>query len=229
MSDQQINVHVQSGTGEVLRIVATLLLFGGAGAIAWSVAQGAYKEQAATGLSMMIATMVSSMWARGMIRIPDNGQADHFKANREMAAQLGQEWANWRARMSMPAMAATAAGYAVAFLIMRAAVAAALGVFQNLYIAAGAAAMVGALVVFPSLIPGIIASIKRRGVVAAPEPVAASRVEPQVIAAPVAPAAQAAPSSPAPKAAAPVTGPTAPDASPRPRVMRRVTNPNQED
>ena len=49
MTDQKIDIHVQSGTGEILRIVATILMFGGAGAIAWSVAQGEYADLAATG------------------------------------------------------------------------------------------------------------------------------------------------------------------------------------
>lgn len=222
MSDQQaINVHVQSGTGEILRIVATILLFGGAGAVAWSVAQGAYKEQAATGFSMLIVMMVKLMYSRGLIQMPAGGGED-FAATKTMLTQVGDEYRRWLAGTSMPAMTLIAAGYAVAFLIMRAGVAAGLGVFQNLYVAGGVAAMVGALVVFPSLVPNMIAGLKSKGVVAAPAPVAASRVEPQAVA--PAPRAQAAPSSPAPQVAAPVTGPTAQDASPQPRIMRRIKN-----
>lgn len=220
MSDQQINVHVQSGTGEILRIVATILLFGGAGAVAWNVAQGEHAEMAATGFSMMLVMIIKLMYSRGMIRVPSRG-GEEFTATKTMLTQVGDEYRRWLAGTSMPAMVVIAMGYAVGFLILRAGVAAALGVFQNLYIAGGVAAMVGALVVFPSLVPSMIASLKSKGVVnTAPQPepvqqVASQRVE-QAPATPVA--------APAPRTEAapqPVAQPS-PAPAPQKRVVRRV-------
>ncbi len=211
MSDQQINVHVQSGTGEILRIVATLLLFGGAGALAWSVAQGAYAEIAATGFSMMLVMIVKLMYSRGMIRVPAGGGGEDFAATKTMLTQVSSEYRRWLAGTSMPAMVVIAMAYAAGFLILRAGVAAALGVFQNLYIAGGVAAMVGAVVVFPTLVPSMIAGLKRKGVVTAPQPEPAQQV-----------AAQRAEPAPTPQ----VTAPATQDASPQPRVMRRIKKEN---
>jgi hypothetical protein len=100
-------------------------------------------------------------------------------------AQIGAEYKAWLAGTSMPALALISAAYAVGFLVLRAGVSAALGVFSNLYIAGGVGAMVGAVVVFPSLLPNIVASLRRKGVVTdqgaapvapAPQPVAAAPV-----------------------------------------------------
>ncbi|WP_341257819.1 hypothetical protein [Gordonia malaquae] len=205
MTTNQPNIHVsvQSGTGEILRIVATILLFGGAGAVAWSVAQGAHAELAASGMTMMIVMMVRLMYARGMVRIPAGGGGDDFTATKSAISQIGAEYKKWLAGTSMPALALISIGYAIGFLLLRAAVSAALGVFSNLYIAGGCAAMIGAIVVFPSLLPSILASLKRKGVVADPTQAQAAPVAPmpaQVQQAPVAaPVQQPAPVQPAPK------------------------------
>lgn len=167
MSTQQqpnINVHVQSGTGEVLRIVSTVLLFGGAGALAWVVAQGPNAEMAASGMTMMIVMMAKLMYARGMVAIP-SGSGSDFTATKSAIAQIAGEYRQWLSGTSMPALALISAGYAVAFLLLRAAVSAGMGVFGNLYVAGAVMAMVGAVVVFPSLVPSIIASLRRKGVV----------------------------------------------------------------
>ena len=235
MSEERITVNVQSGTGEILRIVATILLFGGAGALAWSVAQGAHAELAASGLTMMIVMMLRLMMSRGMVQLPSNIKGGNdFSATKSTVAQIGAEYKAWLASTSMPALALISAAYAVGFLALRAGVSAALGVFSNLYVAGGCAAMVGAVVVFPSLLPGILASLRRKGVVTTPgaAPVAHANTVP---AAPVTPA-------PATPIAAPAVNPAlsggpAPDADPMPahhyqpptpapqtpkRVVRRV-------
>lgn len=191
MSNPQVHVNVQTGTGEILRIISTLLLFGGAGAVAWTVAQGPNAEMAASGLSMMIVMMIRLSYARGRIAIPKGGGADDFAATKNVIGQITAEYKTWMAKASMPVMALIAAAYAVGFLILRAGVAAALGVFSNLYIAAGSAAMIGALVVFPSLVPNMIRGLWDRGVVTdAPavtaQPVVQAPVAPAQIAPPVA-------------------------------------------
>lgn len=220
MSNEHITVNVQSGTGEILRIVATVLMFGGAGAVAWSVAQGAHAEVAASGLTMMIVMMLKLMYARGMVQLPSNvkGGTD-FSATKSTAAQIAAEYRAWLASTSMPALALISAAYAVGFLILRAGVSAALGVFSNLYVAGGVGAMVGAVVVFPSLLPSILASLRRKGVVT------------DQGAAPVAPATSVPATAPAPQpvAAAPVVAdPTLPggpsvDADPMPAYRYQPT------
>lgn len=217
-----VNVHIQTGTGEILRIVATLLLFGGAGAIAWTVAQGPNAEMAASGLSMMIVMMVKLAYARGRIAIPKAaGATDDFAATRGVVAQMAGEYQRALGRASMPVMALIAAAYAVGFLILRAGVAAALGVFSNLYIAAGAAAMIGALVVFPSLVPNMIRGLKSKGVVT-DVPAQTTSTSPT---APVTPAV----TTPAPAAVeAPTVPPVAPS-QPVKKVVRKVVKKENSD
>ncbi len=94
MSEQKIDIHVQSGTGEVLRIAATLLLFGGAGAIAWAVAQGPNAEMAATGFSMMLVMMLRLAYGAGRIGVPAR-QADgpdDFAATKSALSQIAGEY-----------------------------------------------------------------------------------------------------------------------------------------
>jgi hypothetical protein len=202
-TNQPITVNVQTGTGELLRIVATLLLFGGAGAIAWTVAQGPNAEMAASGLSMMLVMMIKLAYARGRIAIPKGGNdTDDFAVNKAVVGQMAGEYQRWMAKASLPVMALIAAGYAVGFLILRAGVAAALGVFSNVVFAGGAAAMVGALVVFPSLVPNMIRGLRSKGVVT-DAPVAPAPAQ-QVAAPGPAPVAVAGAPVPAAEAPAPV-------------------------
>lgn len=216
MSTPNVHVNVQTGTGEILRIIATILLFGGAGVLAWTVAQGPNAEMAASGLTMMIVMMIKLMYSRGLVALPSGNGGDGFTTTKSTIAQIGAEYRAWLAGTSMPAMAAIAAGYAVAFLVMRAGVSAALGAFQNMYIAGGTAAIVGAVVVFPSLLPNMLAGLRRKGVVTTPAP--AETVQQ----APVAPVAPVVPQP------TPVQAP-APAAQPAPKVVRRVVRRTEAD
>lgn len=195
MTNQPLNITVQSQSagGELLRIVATLLLFGGSGAIAWTVAQGPNAEMAASGLSMMIVMMIKLAYARGRIAVPKGaGDGGDFATTKTVVSQVTAEYKTWMAKASMPVMALIAAGYAVGFLILRAGVAAALGIFSNLYVAGGAAAVVGAIVVFPSLIPSMVRGLKSKGVVTE-APAASAAAQPATPVVTPAPATAAAP------------------------------------
>lgn len=176
-----VHVHVQTGTTEVLRIVATILFFGGVGAVAWSFAQGQYADVAATGMTMTIVMMVKLLYSRGMIAVPSNNGQDQFAVTKGNVQAMLDEYKGWLASTSMPAMALISVLYAVAFLVLRAGIATAFGLFQNIVVAGGFAAVIGALVVFPSLLPGILAGLKRKGVVtdapASPAPAPAPVVQ----------------------------------------------------
>ncbi len=229
-TQQQPNIHVsvQSGTGEVLRIVATLLLFGGAGAIAWSVAQGPNAEMAASGFSMMLVMMIRLAYGAGRITVPARQAAadGDFAVTKSVVAQVAGEYKAALAKANMPIMVLISAAYAIAFLVLRAAVSAALGIFSNLYIAGGCAAMVGAIVVFPSLLPSILASLKRKGVVAdpAPTPPAAPAPMPQAPVAPAPAVVQQVPPAPEQPRLAPEPVAAAPK-----KIVRRVVKKEQSD
>ncbi len=208
---QQINVNVNSSAGEILRIVSTVLLFGGAGATAWAFAQGQHKEVATTFMTLMIVMMVKLMYARGMVALPAGSGGEGFATTKSTLNQIAAEYRTWLAGTSMPALAAISIAYAIAFLVLRAATSAAFGVFQNVYVAGGCAAMVGAVVVFPSLVPSMLAGLRRKGVVTTPAP---------------AEAVQQAPVAPVAPQPAPVQ---APAAQPAPKVVRRVVRRTEAD
>lgn len=221
MSEQKIDIHVQSGTGEILRIVSTLLLFGGAGAVAWSVAQGPNAEMAASGFSMMLVMMIRLSYGGGRIAMPTRtgtGGNDDFAVTKGVVSQIAGEYRTAIAKANMPVLVLVSALYAIAFLILRAGVSAALGIFSNLYIAGGFAAMVGAVVVFPSLLPSILSSLRRKGVVVeqqAQQPVSPAPAPVQPVQAP-AQRPVAAPVAPRP-VAQPVQAP-----APTPKKVVRV-------
>lgn len=177
-----IHVNVQTGAGEVIRIAATLLMFGGAGALAWAVAQNGYAELAGTGLTVMTVQVVKMMWINGLIglpvRSPTSSEAEDsdIKNIRNFVAANYRVLMKYQADSPAPRMVAIGFMYAVVFLILRAGMINALTVFQNVIIAGGAAAILGSIVVMPKLLPNLVGVLRSKGVVRAAQatvPVAA--------------------------------------------------------
>lgn len=191
--NQQVSEHIQTGAGEIIRLVATLMLFGGAGAIGWAVAHTGYAELAGSGFAVMLVTATKLMWKRGLIgsgatTATEDGLGETRSAMRRIAA----EWSAVVARASVLVIVGIAFAYAVAFLALREAVIRALVVFQNPWIAGGCAAIAGAFVVMPTLFPTIAAAMKSSKPVPVPAP--APPVQPTYPT--TAPAAPTAPTAP---------------------------------
>lgn len=190
-----IHVNVQSGAGEVIRIAATLLMFGGAGALAWAVAQQGYAELAGTGLTVMTVQVVKMMWVNGLIGLPVRNSAGEMTADaditniRAFAAATYRVLMRYQAESPAPRMVAIGFAYAVAFLVLRAGMISALSIFQNIIIAGGAAAILGSIVVMPKLLPNLVGVLKSKGVVrnAAAQPAAPAAPEPVPVPTPAAP------------------------------------------
>ncbi|MEI4744305.1 hypothetical protein [Rhodococcus erythropolis] len=208
-----IHVNVQSGAGEVIRIAATLLMFGGAGALAWAVAQNGYAELAGTGLTVMLVQTVKMMWISGLIGLPvkpisSESEDSDIKSIRSFVAANYRVLMKYQSDSPAPRMVAIAFTYAVMFLILRAGMINALTVFQNVIIAGGAAAILGSIVVMPKLLPNVIGTLKAKGVVRAAQATA-----------PV--AAPQSPTTPVPAVAAPMSEP-APTAVKRVVVRKKI-------
>ena len=62
----QVNLHLQTAAGEVIRVMATLLFFGGIGALIWLVSQGAIAEQAGVVASAALMYFARRQWRRGV-------------------------------------------------------------------------------------------------------------------------------------------------------------------
>lgn len=208
-----IHVNVQSGAGEVIRIAATLLMFGGAGALAWAVAQNGYAELAGTGLTVMTVQVVKMMWINGLIglpvRSPTSSEAEDsdIKNIRNFVAANYRVLMKYQADSPAPRMVAIGFMYAVVFLILRAGMINALSIFQNIIIAGGAAAILGSIVVMPKLLPNVIGTLKAKGVVRAAQP----------------PAPVAAPQPPTAPVAAPASMPTPTPTAKRVVVRKKTT------
>lgn len=210
MSNQPVNVHIQTGAGEIIRIVGTLLAFGGVGVLAWVIAQQGYAEKVATVLAAAVAFIAMRLWSRGILAIPTaSGPAAGTDQDVDFLRQVGRSATavsgGYLARASVPMLCLIGLGYGLAFLALRTAITMALQVFQNMYIAGGAALLLGSLVVAPSLFPNLVSSLKSKGVV---------RPEGTAGATPVAPAAQPPATPVAPAPAAPIAAPVQPGSLP---------------
>lgn len=171
---QPVNVHIQTGAGEIIRIVATLLLFGGLGMLVWAVGQGPMAEYASIAASASLVFFCGRLWSRGVIGVPTAtataaAQAGRGDADAEFLRQVAQSASNvsggYLRRCPIPILLLISVGYGIAFLIVREGVSAAMHVFQNLWIAGGVSLLLGSLVVMPSLFPSMFASLRRSGVI----------------------------------------------------------------
>ena len=215
-NQQPVSVHIQTGAGEIIRIVGTLLAFGGVGIFAWVIAQQGYAEKVATVLAAAVAFIASRLWSRGILAIPRSGQPlGGPSADADFLRQVGQSASavtgGYLNRASVPMLSLIGLAYGLGFLALRTLITMGLQVFQNMYVAGAAALMLGSVVVAPSLFPNFMASLKSKGFVQ-PEGTAATAPTSPVVA----------PQAPAP---APAQQP-APQAR---KVVRRVVKKEGED
>lgn len=171
---QPVNVHIQTGAGEIIRIVATLLLFGGAGMLVWAFGQGPFAEYASIAASASLVFFCGRLWSRGVIGVPTAAataaaQAGRGDADAEFLRQVARSASSvsggYLQRCPIPILLLISVGYGVAFLVVREGVSAAMHVFQNLWIAGGVSLLLGSLVVLPSLLPNIFRSLRTSGVI----------------------------------------------------------------
>lgn len=222
---QPVNVHIQTGAGEIIRIVGTLLAFGGIGVLAWVVAQQGYAEKVATVLAAAVAFIATRLWSRGILAIPASGEPANGDADADFLRQVGKSATavsgGYLSRCSVPMLSLIGLAYGLLFLGLRTAITLALNVFQNMFVAGGFALLLGSLVVAPSLFPNFMASLRQKGVVR-PEgaPSAAPVYTPPTAPQPYGPAPQ--PTYPQPPVA-PAPAPTTR------RVVRRVVKKETPD
>lgn len=225
----KLDVHMQSGATEIIRLVATVLFFGGVGCLAWAVADGGYAELAGTGVTVMGATIIRQLWNKGVITAPRSTGEENFAESKALLVRVAGEYRTWMARSTVLRMVLIAFVHAIGFLVVRAGVVKALTVFENLYIAGSVGAIIGAFIVAPTFLRFYLDPLKSKGLVntealrttttkvqqAAPE-VAQKTTEPapEVARQPVA--------RPVSEPAAEPAAPAAPTQQPPKKVVRRV-------
>ncbi|UZF54058.1 hypothetical protein LH935_14930 [Gordonia polyisoprenivorans] len=236
MTDQRpIVINNNGNATEVINLLGTIIIFGGVGAVVWTVAQQGYAEIAASGFSVMLVQMVKMLLDAGVLAKPKkDGKKQHFSSASADVRRWAAEFEEWRADRTIWQMAGLAFGYAVGFLVLRAGVVAALGIFHNIVFAIGSAAIVGGVIAAPSWYqryrkPAVEAGIYNPDALkGAPQPSPAP-----VYQAPVAPAPQPSQTQPVYDAAPQPIHPQQPAApAPAPttrRVVRRVVKKETPD
>lgn len=114
---QPINVHVQTGTGEVLRIVGTIMGFGGIGMMAWACGQGSWAPYVSVGATAALVFFVRQLWGRQLIGLPTRsatGSDGWVVADAMSGAAQGR-----LARTKLPTLLAISVLYGGAFLAAR--------------------------------------------------------------------------------------------------------------
>ena len=153
---------------EMIRIIATLMLFGGIGVGAWVMSQQGYADKAGTILSAAIVFVITRAWSRGMVGLPKTGAGagrlsedeDFLKANARAATNVVVAKMN---AASMASLSAMGLAYGVGFLALREGITAGLTVFNNIWICVTVGLIIGSVVAMPGLIKNLIKPFRKDG------------------------------------------------------------------
>lgn len=154
---QNIVVNVTSGQ-RGYQIIATLLLCGALGAVAWALAENGWIEMAATSLTMFLVQLTRMLFSNGLLCLPESGEGE-FKGTVGLVKTMAAEYRNWMGKSPIWRLVIMAAAYTVVFMVARFIVTWALGVFTNIWIAGAACAVVASLIIFPSLIGDAVKAV----------------------------------------------------------------------
>jgi hypothetical protein len=166
VNQPNVTVNVNNDSKRVLEIIGTLLLCAAIGMVAWAISsQGqVWVELASTGLTMFLFTFVKMMVNAGLIILPEKTSRD-FQQTSGFLRTAWQEFQVWQAKSPAWRLGALALGSAILFLIVRQGISIALLIFTNIWISGAAAAIVGMLIVSPSLIGDALQRLKTKNVV----------------------------------------------------------------
>lgn len=134
------------------QIIATLLLCGAIGMVAYALAKNGWLELAATMLTVFMIQLGTLLFKNGIIGLPEHQPKAAFAGTKGILRQFAADFREWQARSPIWRLAALAAGYTLVFMLCRAGMSTALTVFSNVWIAGAAAAALASLIIFPSLI-----------------------------------------------------------------------------
>ena len=147
----QVVVNIEQNN-RIYQIVATLLLCGAIGMVAYALAKNGWLELAATMLTMFLVQLTTLLFRNGVIGLPEKQDDSAFKGTKGLLRTMAADFRQWQARSPIWRLAALAAAYTLGFMLCRAGVSLALTVFTNMWIAGAAAAFLASLIIFPSLL-----------------------------------------------------------------------------
>lgn len=155
-----VSVVFESGN-RPYQIIATLLMCGAIVMVAYALAKNGWMELAATMVTMFLFQLVRLLAVTGMLRLPKNTSTS-FQGTRGFIRTAYDEFVVWQASSPIWRLAALAAGYTLLFMLGRWLITLSLGVFTNIWIAGAAGAVIASLIIFPSLLGGVLKKLTRR-------------------------------------------------------------------
>lgn len=158
-----INNIIESSGKRWIEILGTLLLCAAVGMVAYALANYGWLEIAATMLTMFLFQWVRMMIATGLIVLPDrsaDGEPEDFHASKGIIKTFAADYAAWQAKSGALRLAGLAVAYTAGFMICRWGIGIALTVFSSPWIAGAAAAVIGAVIIAPDMITGVVKKMK---------------------------------------------------------------------
>ncbi|WP_129656317.1 hypothetical protein [Rothia halotolerans] len=165
---QQPAIHIHNNVdanAHVWRVVGTVLAVGAFCSIAWGLGQAGLLELASALTTAFLFQFVALLLRNGIIVLPDSTSDDARIEDGKSAIRsiIGMVQA-FIDRSSILRLALIAMAYGLAFIAARAAIQGMLGIFSNVFIAAGAGAAIAAVICAPTLFTGLFRALKvKRG------------------------------------------------------------------
>ncbi|ALN14354.1 hypothetical protein [Acidipropionibacterium acidipropionici] len=147
------------------KVLGTLLVVGGVSSLSWALAKSGLLELASTMLTMMLVQLVRLLFTAGMISMPERkggAEAEDFAETKGVLKKAWSEFQIWQARSSVLRLALLAAGYTLAFMLLKLLLQMTLKVFTNIWVALAFGAIAAAVIVSPGLFKSAIGGLKSR-------------------------------------------------------------------
>lgn len=142
----QIHIHNAHGGGKGWNILVTLLLVAGGTAIGYHLSQGPMADDVATGMTVMLSTLVTSMFKAGILRMPEK-EGDDLAFTKSALRRIYDELTEAVVNSSVLRLVMFAVVHAVAFLLLRAVIAFGFGLLSSMWMAIGVGLLLGGAVV----------------------------------------------------------------------------------
>lgn len=158
----KVEIHNDSNA-RLYEILGTLLLCGALGMLAFALAKNGWLEIGATMLTMFLIQLGRMLLQNGLINLPVAGQVQsEFTGTAGFIRTAVGEFRAWQAKSPMWRLAALAMGYTLLFMLGRWLVSVGLTVFTNMWIAGAAAALLASIIIAPSLLGSMAATMRSK-------------------------------------------------------------------
>lgn len=147
-----VNVEIKIENNRPYQILATLLLCGAIGMVAYALAKNGWLELAATMLTVFLIQLTRMLFMNGIIGLPERQGDYDFKGTKGLLRTMVADFREWQAKSAIWRLALLATAYTLVFMLARAAMGLVLGAFTNVWIAGAAAALLASFIIFPSLL-----------------------------------------------------------------------------